>query len=220
MTIDGEPGVTVEGGGSIRLIDPNTSVVVLEAAGNAPFQDGSGRVQASFTLRRASDGTVALDLADDGVIPAHPYAQALQFFDRAGHIWLADDANGMGMARPYVPAYWASLAALTDTTTSSSYVGLEWSDIVQQHPQVRAAVICQTPAGTVGSIRLTVGGVQIGSAVTVPSATFATMVIGPAPWPDGTWIHESFQTVQLEGKVTSGAGALGVRGLSLWGVQT
>jgi hypothetical protein len=91
---------------------------------------------------------------------------------------------------------------------------------VQQHPQVRAAVICQTPAGTVGSIRLTVGGVQIGSAVTVPSATFATMVIGPAPWPDGTWIHESFQTVQLEGKVTSGAGALGVRGLSLWGVQT
>lgn len=219
MTIDGAPGVTIQGGGGLQIIDPSTGTVIFQATAAGGFSDGSDRKQGSTTFRRANGGTAALVLADLGTALGHPFAQALQWFDPDGHIVVADDLNGNGLARPYIPASWADITVPTNTTASTSYAAMAWSDMVQQHPQLRASILCQTPAGTAGSIRMTAGGVQIGSAVTVPANTFGLFIIGPTPWPAGTWNHESFMTVQLEAKVTSGAGAIGVRGVGLWGIQ-
>ena len=71
---------------------------------------------------------------------------------------------------------------------------------------------------TAGQVRMTVGGVQVGATLTVPGNTFAQMTIPAAAWP--SWAWEQRVTVQLEAKVTSGSGSIGLRGMGLWGVQS
>lgn len=219
MTIDGAPGLTIKGGGGERVIDPSTGTKIYEATAAGGFADGSGRVQGSTTWRRANDGSTALVLADLGTTPGHPFGQALQWIDPAGHIVVADDLTGHGLARPYISTPWVDITPPTNVTNSASFTGMAWADVIQQHPLIKAVILVQTPAGTAGSIRITIGGTQIGSALTVPSSSFGAFVFGPTAWPAGTFTHMSEALVQLEGRVTSGAGNLGVRGISVWGVQ-
>jgi hypothetical protein len=198
----------------ILLTASNGNVVMF--AGNAQIPDGSGRQNEVFELWR-DDGTIALALADLGSVPGHAHAQALQTFDSQGNIIFAD--SGEGIANPYIPnGPFIDLTPPTNTTTSTSFVPMQWCDVIQQHPWCTAAALVQTPSGTVGQIRLTVSGVQIGTPVTVPSNSFTVFYTPAAAYPP-PFNYLSRLIVQLEARVTSGAGAIGVRGMSCVSVQ-
>lgn len=218
ITVEGGGGVNILGGGSFSLIDPATGHTVVYL-GIASIPDGSGRTQMVAYFTR-DDGTAALQLADDGTAPGHAHQQALQWFDRSGNITFSDDTvSGVGVGSPYTPeGVFNDITGPTNTTTSASFVAMQWADCYQQHPKVTAGVLVQTPSGTAGQIRLTIGGSQIGSVVAVPSASFGEMVIAPGAWPGGSFAFQQRVVVQLEARVVSGAGAIGVRGLGLWGV--
>ncbi|HJQ00074.1 MAG TPA: hypothetical protein VJ851_00610 [Jatrophihabitans sp.] len=207
-------------GGSFQVIDPSTGTVIAYI-GQLPFNDGSGRTQGGVVLSRA-DGSVALELGDFGLIPGHTFQQALQWKSRLGQIVIADDTvSGNGLAIPYIPAgVFEDLTAPTNTTTSATFVGMQWADTYQQHPKVTASVLVQVPSGNQADIRMTVSGQQIGSIITVGSGSFGQFTIPAAAWPAGTYTFGQRTVVQLEARRTVGTGAIGVRGLGLWGVQS
>jgi hypothetical protein len=225
MTVDGPPGITISNGGGIRIEDGGTFQLRTPAdhkvlfAGTIEIPDGSGRTQQIFQVNR-DDGSPAFVLADLGTTPGHPHMQALVWIDRAGNVIFADDTDGgAGLARPYLPAgVFAEITPPTVTTSSGSYQAMHWADCFEQNPKVTASVLVQTSAGTAGQIRLTTGPDQIGSVVSIPAGSFGQFTIPAAPWPN--FIYEARVTVQLEARVTSGPGTIGVRPLSIWGVQT
>lgn len=214
----GAGGLTITGGGSLELT--TTDQVVLYV-GNRDIPDGSGRTQQAFIVWR-DDGTAALAMADLGTVMGHTHQQALVWFDRTGNTVFADDTTGgVGIASPYVPVgSFVDITTPTATTTSTSFQALQWADCFQQHPKVTASVLVSTPSGTTGQVRMTVGGVQIGLPVTIPSNSFGEFIVDPAVWPSGSYTFQSRVIVQLEAKTTAGAGAIGVRGLGLWGLQS
>lgn len=212
-------GCTITDGGFLRLTTAAGQVILF--VGNTAIPDGSGRTQQAFLLWR-DDGSAALAMADLGTINGHTHQQALVWFDRNGDGVFADDTtSGSGIASPYTQeGTFVDITPPTNTTTSTSFVAMQWADVYQQHPKLTASVLVQTPSGTTGQIRMTVGGVQIGSTVAVPSATFQQLTIPIAAWPGGSYAFQQRVVVQLEAKVVTGAGAIGVRALSLWGVQS
>jgi hypothetical protein len=216
----GSGGLTINQDGSLQVVDQASGRQVVYI-GETVIPDGSGRRQMVAYFTR-DDGNVALVLGDAGSVPGHVHQQSLQWFDRVGNVVMADDTvSAVGLARPYIPAgTFVDITSPSATTTSTSFVGLQWADCFQQHPKVTASVLVQTGAGTTGQVRLTLGGVQIGAALTVPAATFSQLTIVAAPWPTGSYLFSQRVTVQLEGKVTGGTGSIGVRGLGFWGVQS
>lgn len=226
MTIDGKPGIEINNGGGLTINDggslnmtTSTGTIVLSGR-RRDIPDGSGRVQQGFTLAR-DDGTVAFYVLDLGIVPGHTHQQSWALLDRAGNVIVAEDTvSGHGIATPYIPAgFFADITPPTATTTSTLFTAMQWADSYQQHPKLTASVLVLTPAGTTGQIRMTVGGSQIGSTVTVPSGTNGQLTIPAGAWP-GTFVFGQRLTVQLEARVTGGTGSIGVRALGLWGVQT
>lgn len=218
-TVD-KGALKVINGGSFQVIDASTGTVIAYI-GLLGFNDGSGRTQGGVQLTRA-DGTRALEMGDFGGVPGHAFQQALVWRARGGQIVVSDDTiSGNALATPYIPAgVFADLTAPTNTTTSATFVGLQWADCYQQHPKVTASVLVQVPSGNQADIRMTIGGQQIGSIVTVGSGSFGQFTIPPAVWPAGTYSFGQRTVVQLEARRTVGTGAIGIRGLGLWGVQS
>jgi hypothetical protein len=189
-------------------------------AGQSTIPDGSGRIQQIFQIAR-DDGTTALALGDYGTTPGHTHHQALTMLDRAGNTIFAEDTvSGFGIANPYIPlGTFVDITPPAATTTSTSFVALQWGDIIQQHARLSVSLLAQTSAGTTGEIRLTIGGVQVGI-VSIPAGAFGQYAIGPVAWPSGTFNWLSHGTAQLEGRRTGGTGSIGVRCLGAWGVQS
>jgi hypothetical protein len=227
MVVDGSPGITVQNGGGLtisdggqlRLTTANGTVILYVGTNKIP--DGSGRSQQEFFLAR-DDGSSAFYVADVGTIPNHPHQQAWALLDRAGNIVMAEDTvGGVGLANPYIPlGQFVDITAPTATTTSTSFVAMQWCDAYLQHPKIRGSVLAQTPAGVTGQFRFTIGGVQIGSAVNVSAGFFGQLAFPITAWPAGQFTYEKSITLQLEGRVTGGTGALGLRTLGMWGVQS
>lgn len=215
-------GIQIIKGGSLKVVDTDgIEIARIGALPSPAFDKADGTPQPGLRLLR-EDGSTALFLGDlNPGVP--PFQQSLQLIDRGGNVVFADDTNGggVGLARPYVPAgVFEDITAPAATTNSAAFVGLQWADSFQQHPKVTASILVQTSAGTAGQVRLTVGGVQIGSALSVPAASFGQFTIPASAWPVGSYAFLQRVTVQIEGRVTAGTGTIGVRGLGLWGVQT
>ncbi|MEO7260248.1 MAG: hypothetical protein ABI047_03160 [Jatrophihabitantaceae bacterium] len=214
-------GIQIVKGGSLRVIDVEGVETARIGALPSPALDKADGTPQPGVLLRREDGSTALFLGDLTPTVA-PFKQSLQLFDRLGNVIFADDTDGgVGLARPYVPAgVFADITAPSATTNSASFVGLQWADSYMQHPKVTCSMLVQTSAGTASQVRLTVGGVQIGVPLAIAAASFGQFTIPPSTWPAGSYVHEGRVTVQLEARVTSGTGTVGVRALGFWGVQT
>lgn len=211
-----QAGTFISGGG-FTATDPNTSNRTV-FIGLGPMQDGSGRKQMESLLYRA-DGTIALAIYDGGTVDGHTFQQALQVFDRSVNIILADDTtSGQGLARPYIP-----MGAFTDnsvptaTTTSATFVTLQTLVGYKQHPKVQGQVLVYADSGTTGTIQIIDQSSNVLFTTNLTSAQFGYLSYGPVALA-GT--HELPISLNIQGKVLTGAGKVGARGVSAVGVQT
>lgn len=204
--------------GTLQVNDPNSGNRVF-FVGEAGMNDGSGRMQAIVDIRR-QDGTAALEMIDGGTAPGHTIEQALQWFDRAGNIVIADDTNGgIGLADPILSV--GSFVDITSlaSTTSASYVDLQWCAGIRLHPRVEASLLVQsTVAGTTGNVRIVDNAGSVIGTVAVTSLEFGQVSIGPVAWPAGWAWGEGMQTLKIQAERTAGTGTIGARCLGIWGV--
>jgi hypothetical protein len=203
--------------GTLQVNDPNSGNRVF-FVGEGGMNDGSGRMQAVVDLSR-QDGTAALQLADDGTAPGHTIQQALQWFDRDGNTVAADDTlSGQGLARPYIPVgFFTDNTVPTSTTTSTTFTTLQTLVGYKQHPKVAGQILVYADAGTTGAIQLVDQSSNVLFTSTLISGQFNYVPFGPVAIA-GT--HELPISLNIQGKVLTGAGKVGARGVAAIGVQS
>lgn len=209
-------GVVISGGG-LTAIDPNSGTEVF-LEGIIPFNDGSGRKQMALLLRR-NDGSLAMSLADLGTVNGHTFAQSFDIWDIAQNIIFADDVgSGQGLARPYIPiGFFTDNTVPTSTTTSGSFATLQTLVGYKQHPKVAGQILVYADVGTTGTIQLIDQSSNVLFTTNLTSGQFGYVSFGPVALA-GT--HEQAISLNIQGKVTGGAGKVGARGVSAIGVQT
>lgn len=146
------------------------------------------------------------------------------FQDNSLHTVMGDDAiTGFGLARPWIPIpFYDDLQFVPDrTTTSASYVNLQWAKYNVQHPFVFVQSLVRASDGTTGGdIILKVNGTQVNTTATpipVGSNTTFTQSINFAYY--GVAHGEDVEIV-VAARRTAGAGTIGVRTVHAYGRST
>lgn len=140
-------------------------------------------------------------------------------FDRASNYVVTDDAtSGQGLARPYVPlGSFVDNSAPTRSTMSTSWTTLQTLSGYKQHPKITMQVLVQTGTGTTGDVRVVdQNGVQVGATQSIAAAALEYRTIQGAL----AGAHMLGVSLNLQARVTSGVGAIGVRGGAAWGVES
>jgi hypothetical protein len=178
---------------------------------NHSYDLDDGSYQPMLLLYRA-DGSLALSMYDpDPTVTG--YQQFLAVWDRGGSVVLSDDTNsGQGMARPYLSGGFEP-ARFTDfaySTTSATFETVAHQYVTKQQPrlQVRVQASMDT-AATTGEVRVLVDGTQLGS-TTSEAFAISTRDFGPTAI---TGVHMQAVHVEIQGRVTSGSGALKIQPL-------
>ncbi|MGW4648033.1 hypothetical protein [Kitasatospora sp. NPDC004289] len=204
--------VTITDGGQLIVRTPGGQNILFIGRVAPDHPDTSP--QQGLLVRR-EDGTLALSVWSASGSGAQP----VQVFDKNGQILFADDITAGGLARPYLStdAWFSATAAPTDTTSSGSFVTLQHLMWKRHHPRVTAGYLVQTSVGTTGEIRLTDDAANVvAGPISISSGTFTwSSVTGTLP---GTFLMDT--NLHWQARVTGGAGTIGVRGLSTWGVQS
>jgi len=203
-------GVTIKGGGKLTVEHINSAG--LFQAG--PGVDSGGNPLEQIIMYRW-DGSVAFwcwGQTGNGF---------LALYDRAGNIlWADDPVAGQGMSKPYFPCgQFRSMSAPADTTTGATFVGLEKAIWVKQHPRIRPVVLINVTS-TTAEIRWRISSgpdtdTIIGGPLTAATG-FSWSYFGPFAVPGA---HLSEFEIELEARVASGAGLVGVRTLHAIGMQ-
>ena len=214
-TISGGAGLAVVDGGLLKVVDSGGTVIAEFGAlpGLAPKLDGSPQV--GFVFRRDSGEPVAYCYTN-----VSGGLQSWAWQDRAGNGIVADDAfSGVGLATPYISMPWAHAVYTTwPGTTSSTFVDLWRSDIVQQHPVLDATIGATTDvSGTTGEVRLMVDGVQVDTTLTVGFGIGWNPFFGTFP-SGGGWLARRVVTVQA--RRTAGTGTVRCEPSGLQGIQS
>lgn len=193
--------------------DGSTGLKVYDTSGNLIGFMGSGIGGSGIEINRP-DGSLSF-------IARTSSGGFFGIYDRSGNYVITDDVDSaQGIARPYVPlGGFADVSYPTQTTTSSTFVTVANAIGYKQHPNVVAWVMVRADASTTsGEVRLTdASGTQIGSTAAITAGAFGFVKLGPAALAGS---HESQVTVNLQIRRTAGTGAVGVRGVSLWGVES
>lgn len=178
-----------------------------------------GTPQQGLMMRRADD-TAVLALFDAAPGVDGSLNQALNWFDRTGHVVFADDTNnGSGLARPYIGGGFgrARFGDMDVATTSSTFETLWTARVSKQHPRMQVWYqASMDTAATTGEVRVLVDGVQVGS-VNTHSFAVLTTFIGP-DFIAGE--HEATVTLEIQGRRTTATGALRVEALGWIGKQS
>lgn len=211
----GEGGTFTLRGGIFRLI---YGAINLFYVGPISPSLPDGTPQQGITWRRA-DGSLALQTRDafpgsDGTLN-----QALTWYDRAGNAVFADDTDsGQGIARPSLGGVFAAtqFADFRFSTTSATFVTLSDQWVTKQQPRLLVGVrASMDTAATTGELKVLVDGVQLDSTAPIAFAvgvnTFLAYVAGS---------HMAEMHVEIQGRVTSGSGALRVEPLYWKGRQS
>jgi hypothetical protein len=203
--------VTVGEGGEFRVLDTDGTKIFWVGGITPAHTDGSPQ---RGTLMRREDGSLAFAVYTGG-----PENQGVFLWDKSGNGLLIEDVVGGGLCRPYLStdAWFGATEAPTFTTTSGTFVTLQHLPWQVQHPRVTGYYLVQAAAGTSGEIRLVddSGTVVLGPlAIGTAAFTFGSLT-GPLAQPFGTWTYLHWQA-----RVTGGAGAIGIKGLSTFGVQS
>lgn len=209
---------SITGGGGLRVGAGSKFVVQHPTGGTlmlAGIYDKShvydredGSYQPMFLMYR-SDGTLAMSMLDSGA----GGNQYLALWDRTGNAFVSDDTNsGQGMARPYLSGGF-SAAKYQDfrySTTSATFETVAHQYVTKQQPRLRVRVqASMDTSGTTGEMRVLVDGVQLG-ATSSEAFAIATRDFGPNAI-GGT--HMQSVHVEIQGRVTSGSGALRIEPL-------
>ncbi|RBY82687.1 hypothetical protein DQ240_18510 [Blastococcus sp. TF02A-26] len=213
-SITGGAGLTIKDGGRLAL-ETASGVVLFEIGPVGPAMP-DGTIQQGLVIRRA-DGTPALAMFDantsDGVL-----RQAANWYDRGGNVVLADDTDsGQGIARPWLSGAFSRtrFADMSVTTTSSTFETLWDTTITKQQPRLQVGYrATMDTSGTTGETRVLVNDVQIGPVAT-EGFVVASRYVGPAAVAGA---HMSDLTIKIQGRRTSGSGALRVEPLG-WRTQ-
>lgn len=211
----GAGGLTISGGGSLNVRLPSGSqMFYLGALTNLAHLDGSP--QQAFILRREDGSNCLAMYSFDGVAP-----QSLSWYDIQGNFLVSEDqTSGQGLARPYIAGdgWFGAVEAPANTTSSATFTTVMTLPWIKQHPRVTAYYLVQASTGaTSGEIRLVDDfGTQIGPTVVVGLGgyTYGSItgtLAGAHMFP--TYLH-------WQARVTAGAGTLGVKGLTTYGVQS
>ncbi|MGI5247764.1 hypothetical protein [Dactylosporangium sp. CA-139066] len=186
-----------------------------ELRGARPLESASIRRGALAVLD--TDGRVIARLGNRG----DGFRGVIQY-DRAGNYVASDDVYaGQGIARPYVPLTLGELSAPAATTTSATMVDLAAGSAIVQHAGLYLHLLVRTSDGTTaGEARLTVGGTQVGATLTIAAGANAEAVIGPAAVGGAGGAYGSIQRIAVQARRTAGSGTIGVRALSLLGVDS
>lgn len=208
------------GAGGLQVTDDG-SVTVLDQSSGKPVLFGGKRETAGgarqmVVLLFRDDGTPALQLSDNGSNPSHPHQQALQWFDRAENVVLADDTNGgWGLASPHVSGgfnFGNTDITKWPSTTNTSWTSIAngWHEVI--NPRLKWGFELQADSGTTGQFRLMINGVQVDSVQTV-NGGFSVWQSAAVPLPANA-PYQSLATVSLDAQVIAGTGT--VRGQLLF----
>jgi len=207
--------VTIGAGGVLKALN-NAGAPILYVGGIGPANP-DGSPQRGLLIYR-QDGTLALSVANTTGTPGQPQGVAIR--DALGNTIISEDVIGGGLANPYLStdAWVGATTAPADTTTSGTFTTLQnlqgW---VKQHPKLTGHYLVQTSAGTTGEIRLVddASNVILGPISIAAAQFFYSFGTGPV---SGSF--NSMFNLHWQGRVTGGAGSIGVRGLSTYGVQS
>jgi hypothetical protein len=211
----------ISDGGQLIIRGTNGDAMVLLGRYDVPgYEAPDGHKQMTVAFWRDT-GEIAFELVD-----AEPtidgFQQYWSLFDRAGNRTVSDDAtSGQGLARPYLPVVFYDYPAYpTQTTTSTTFETLQRaSAAVKQHPRIQVGVLVRSDPGTTGQVRLwdATHGVQVGSTISIGEDDYQGYNIGPVAL---TGDHMEGVDLDVQARVTSGPGSIGVRVTTAYGVQS
>ena len=191
----------------LRIVYPN-GATQMWAGETAP-----GVVQ---TLFYRSTGSLAFAIG--GSAGGHQYAAV---YDRSGNSVLSDDTiSGVGIGVPYLQAGpFQSASAPADTTTSGTFVTLQTSVFSKMNPKIAMQILVRCSDGTTaGEVQvIDEDGAAIGAPITIPAGAFGYYNIAPTALPGA---FKDAKSLNIQARRTTGAGTIGVRGISAEGRQS
>ncbi|TYB97127.1 hypothetical protein FXF53_20500 [Micromonospora sp. WP24] len=208
----GRGGVTVREGGTVRVYDPDGRRIA-QLGDLSDFIEGYRGVW----LGRAN-GQPAFIASGTGDNGEAGYAA---MYDPAGNYIVSDDViAGRGLGRPYIPLPLGEVSPPTATTTSGSFTDLATGVFPMQHKGLYAYLLVRaSDATTAGEARVAIDGTQRGSTLPITAGSYAFASIGPFAT-ELTDEYGSFHGVSVQARRTAGTGTIGVRVLSMIGLDS
>ncbi|MGR6997608.1 hypothetical protein ACU686_05115 [Yinghuangia aomiensis] len=198
VVTDGE--VHVGTNGRLVLDDVDGSQLLFAGGITPNYADGSP--QRGVILWRSS-GEIAAALYADGADATK--TQQVVLWDKNGAIVLATGTDGL--ARPYIPIPMYPEDGSWPSTTAGAFTALWTGEVAKQHHKLRVVALGVCSGTAAGQLQLTINGTPVGT----PSAHTA------AGYTYGIWTVDApgavmgVMTIQVQGKVTSGTGAIRCR---------
>lgn len=147
----------------------------------------------------------------------------VSMYDQNGNYIVSDDVvAGGGLGRPYIPLPIGEVSPPTATTTSATFVDVASGVFPIQHKALYAYLLVRaSDATTAGEARVTVDGTQYGATLPITAGSYAFASIDPFVVelaPDAE--YADFHTVSVQARRTAGTGTIGVRVMSLIGLDS
>ncbi|KXK63346.1 hypothetical protein AWW66_03265 [Micromonospora rosaria] len=205
----GRGGLALRDGGSMRIIDRDGSVL-------GRIGDLGDGIRGTWIGR--ANGEPAIGAYGTGVGDDVGFAG---LYDRSGQYVVTDDASsGRGLARPYIPIQVGEVTPPTATTTSSTFESLAEGMASLQHPCLVVYGLALAGAGTAGEVRVWLDHPgPVGPVTTIPTAAYTFFTIGPFALPS-SGEYGTLRNIQIQARRTAGTGTLGVRVLSVLGLES
>lgn len=184
------------------------------------FGDQGPGLGRGYVFRRGEGGEPAFYLGNNQATGTQFWALA----DNSANIIMSDDAqSSQGLARPYIPymavsAIDSAQSTLSVTTTSATFVKAFEFHGPKQHPRIDVQYLLNVPAGLTAQIQLvdtTSTALVIAGPVTASFGFGIAGLVGPV-----VGAHMDDIDVELQFRVASGAGTIGITVLHSLGVQS
>ncbi|MGR7002820.1 hypothetical protein ACU686_40560 [Yinghuangia aomiensis] len=198
VVTDGE--VHVGTNGRLVLDDVDGSQLLFAGGITPNYADGSP--QRGVILWRSS-GEIAAALYADGADATK--TQQVVLWDKNGAIVLATGTDGL--ARPYIPIPMYPEDGSWPSTTAGAFTALWTGEVAKQHHKLRVVALGVCSGTAAGQLQLTINGTPVGtpSAHTAAGHTYGIWTV------DAPGAVMGVMTIQVQGKVTSGTGAIRCR---------
>jgi hypothetical protein len=211
-------GLTIRGG-FLRLLDKVLDVDLFYVGPVSPDK-ADGSPQQGWVVRRA-DGTTVLLLRDAFPTDAGgALQQALNWYDRAGNVVLADDTNGgAGLARPHLAsAFYPARTQDMLKSTAAVFETVFRARVEKQQPKLYVEAWGWTDvAGTSGDVQVLVNGAALGTVRGVNNGAVTLLQFGPAVVAGNIG---DVLNVEIQARRTAGTGNVVVGASMVSGWQT
>lgn len=197
--------------GNFSYVDPTSGQQLVK------FGDIGGSLLRGWVFRRLN-GQLAFYIGG-----SKGGGQFWALVDASSNIVMSDDiVSGQGLATPYIPITTVPAIRMSSaevTTTSTTFVPMYRMNALKQHPKIYAEFLATTPAGVTAEVILgnTVTGVTIAGPLTIPANTSLQFfnLVGIV-----TGGHMSYLGIDVQMRVASGAGTVGMSFLDAYGRQS